>query len=264
MRIEFGGIAAFTAAWNRPDAFRRVISFVGSYTNLRGGNQYASWVRKMEPKPLRIFLQDGYNDQNIYSGNWRIANQDLASALEYAGYESTFVYGSEGHNGKHGSAILPYAMRWHVRDTRNRSRITSVRSNAITPARLLTPRLTGKWSARDIPSPKVRPQIKPGNSSFVDVQKSAIYRVDSSGKTTTFAQDTGKASGLAFGADGKLYAAGQRGITTFDANGRAVKIADGIPANDLAVSAKGNIYFSDPAGHKVWFVNAAPDRSRVN
>src|SRR5262249_42504024 len=65
-----GGIAAFTVAWNRPDAFRRALSFVGSYTNLRGGQVYSSLIRKTEPKPLRAFLQDGKNDQNIYSGNW--------------------------------------------------------------------------------------------------------------------------------------------------------------------------------------------------
>src|SRR4051812_49283624 len=76
-----GGIAAFTLAWTRPDAFRRVISFIGSYTNLRGGEIYSSHIRKTEPKPLRVFLQDGRNDQNIYSGNWFIGNQDIASAL---------------------------------------------------------------------------------------------------------------------------------------------------------------------------------------
>src|SRR5713101_7378898 len=111
-----GGIAAFTAAWERPDAFRRVLSFIGSYTNLRGGQIYSSLIRKTEPKPLRVFLQDGKNDQNIYAGNWFIGNQDMASALTYAGYDATFVVGTEGHNSKHGSAILPDALRWLWRD----------------------------------------------------------------------------------------------------------------------------------------------------
>jgi hypothetical protein len=93
-----------------------VLSFVGSYTNLRGGHVYSSLIRKTEPKPLRVYLQDGRNDQNIYSGNWFIGNQDMASALAYAGYDSTFVIGDEGHNNKHGSAILPDALRWLWRD----------------------------------------------------------------------------------------------------------------------------------------------------
>jgi enterochelin esterase-like enzyme len=107
-----GAIAAFTAAWHRPESFHRVLSFIGSYVNLRGGNMYSSLVRKMEPKPLRVFLQDGSNDLNIYSGSWWQANNDLASALEYAGYEMKFVTGTEGHNSKHGSAIFADALKW--------------------------------------------------------------------------------------------------------------------------------------------------------
>ncbi len=82
-----GAIAAFTVAWQRPDAFRRVFSTIGTYVGLRGGNDYATYVRKTEPKPLRVFLQDGSNDLNIYGGNWWVANQDMLSALEFAGYE---------------------------------------------------------------------------------------------------------------------------------------------------------------------------------
>src|SRR6266404_8452580 len=104
-----GGIAAFTAAWERPDDFRRVLSFVGSFTNLRGGDVYDSLIRKMEPKPLRVFLQDGSNDQSIYSGSWYLANQSVAKSLEYNGYDRNFVMGSEGHNSRHGAAILPDA-----------------------------------------------------------------------------------------------------------------------------------------------------------
>jgi gluconolactonase len=105
-----GGICAFTVAWNRPDAFRRVLSFIGSYTNLRGGEIYPSLIRRTEPKPLRVFLQDGSRDLNPFAGNWWIANQDMASAFEYAGYETTFVTGDQGHNGTHGSAVFPDAV----------------------------------------------------------------------------------------------------------------------------------------------------------
>ena len=111
-----GGIASFTAAWVRPDAFRRVLSFIGSYTDLRGGDVYPNLIRKTEPKPLRVFLQDGSNDQNIYAGSWYLANQSMASALAFSGYESKFVVGTESHNGKHGGAILPDALRWLWQD----------------------------------------------------------------------------------------------------------------------------------------------------
>ena len=107
-----GGIAAFTAAWERPDYFRRVLMFVGSFTNLRGGDVYPGLIRKLEPKPLKVFMQDGENDLNIYSGSWWMANQDVHSALEYAGYDVKFVKGEEGHNNKHGRSILPEGLRW--------------------------------------------------------------------------------------------------------------------------------------------------------
>lgn len=86
-----GAIAAFTAAWERPDAFSRVFSTIGTFVGLRGGNSYPILVRKSEAKPIRVFLQDGSNDQNIYGGNWWIANQDMLSALEFAGYEVKYA-----------------------------------------------------------------------------------------------------------------------------------------------------------------------------
>jgi len=63
-----GGICAFTVAWERPDVFRRVVSFVGSFTNLRNGDRYPDLIRKTEPKPIRVFQQDGKKDLNIYAG----------------------------------------------------------------------------------------------------------------------------------------------------------------------------------------------------
>src|SRR5467141_4039977 len=90
-----GAICAFTAAWERPDAFRRVFSAIGTYVGLRGGNGYATLIRKYEPKPIRIFLQDGSADQNIYGGDWWMANQEMERALKFAGYEVNHEWGTE-------------------------------------------------------------------------------------------------------------------------------------------------------------------------
>src|SRR5205823_12742006 len=81
-----GAICAFTAAWERPGAFRRVFSSIGTYVGLRGGNVYPTLVRKVEPKPIRIFLQDGSADLNIFGGDWWMANQEMERALTFAGY----------------------------------------------------------------------------------------------------------------------------------------------------------------------------------
>ena len=111
-----GAICAFTAAWERPDAFRRVFSAIGTYVGLRGGNVYPTLIRKFEPKPIRIFLQDGSSDLNIYGGDWWMANQEMERALIFAGYEVNHDWGTGGHSGEHATKIFADAMRWLWKD----------------------------------------------------------------------------------------------------------------------------------------------------
>ncbi len=113
-----GAIAAFTVAWEKPDAFHKVVSHIGSFTNIRGGYVYPALIRqtKDKPKPLRVFLQDGSNDLDNLHGNWPLSNQDMAAALKFAGYDYQFVLGDGGHSGKHGGAIFPETLRWLWRD----------------------------------------------------------------------------------------------------------------------------------------------------
>ncbi len=106
-----GAICAFTAAWEHPEEFSRVFSAIGTYTGLRGGDRYPILVRKYEPKPIRIFLQDGSNDLNIYAGDWWKANESMERAFIFSGYEVNHVWGEGGHNGNQGTAYFPQAMR---------------------------------------------------------------------------------------------------------------------------------------------------------
>ena len=110
--MSSGGICAWTVAWERPDLFRKVISHIGSFVNIRGGHQYPSMIRKSEKKPIRVFLQDGSRDLDNVHGNWPLSNQQMAKALEFKGYDFQFVYGEGEHNGKHGGAIFPDTLRW--------------------------------------------------------------------------------------------------------------------------------------------------------
>jgi enterochelin esterase family protein len=107
-----GGICAWTVAWERPDAFRKVLSHIGSFTNIRGGHVYHALIRKTEPKPIRVFLQDGSNDLDNAHGNWWLANQEMAAALKYAKYDYQFLGGEGAHDGNHGGAILPESLVW--------------------------------------------------------------------------------------------------------------------------------------------------------
>jgi enterochelin esterase-like enzyme/sugar lactone lactonase YvrE len=262
-----GGIAAFTAAWERPDAFRRVLSFIGSFTNLRGGDRYANLIRIMEPKPLRVFLQDGSSDLNIYSGSWYLANQAVAKSLEYAGYDSQFVVGTEGHNSRHGGAILPRALRWLWRDyprpigagpaaPAERHFIAEI----LDPGRDWEP-VGGSYQATDAPAVD-----RDGNVYFSDAGASVIYKAAADGSVTVFRRDTGGVSGLMFGADGRLYAVegARKRVVAYQPDGGVQVLASGLNSpNDLAVSPSGGVYFSETYGRRIWLVDARGNQRLV-
>ena len=112
--ISSGGICAFTVAFERPDLFRKVLSHVGSFADIRGGDHYPSLVRrtKESPKPIRVFLQAGEHDLDNWHGHWWLSNLQMEKALAFAGYDHKLVGGVGGHNGKHGGAILPESLEW--------------------------------------------------------------------------------------------------------------------------------------------------------
>jgi enterochelin esterase family protein len=119
-----GAIAAFTVAWQRPNHFRKVLSFIGSFVNLRGGHVYPELIRDSEKKPLRVFLQDGRNDNRGMrrdgeydeKRDWFFQNVRLMQALTAKGYDVNYNWGIGRHSSKHGGAIMPSAMRWLWRD----------------------------------------------------------------------------------------------------------------------------------------------------
>lgn len=110
--LSSGGICAFTAAWQRPDYFSKVMTDYGSFTNIRGGSAYPDLIRKGEKKGIKIFMQDGSNDlQNVY-GDWWLSNLQMESAFRFKNYEYKFEKGVGGHSGKHAGSILPESMKW--------------------------------------------------------------------------------------------------------------------------------------------------------
>jgi enterochelin esterase family protein len=107
-----GGICAWTVAWERPDAFRKVASSIGSFTNIRGGDAYPGMIRKTEKKPIRGFFQEGINDLDNEHGNWPLGNMAMEAALKFKGYDHKYIWGHGAHSGKQMGAIFPDAMRW--------------------------------------------------------------------------------------------------------------------------------------------------------
>ena len=111
--ISSGGICAFTVAWEKPDQFSKVLSHVGSFTNIRGGHNYEALIRKTKPsKAIKVFLQDGSNDLDNEHGNWPLANQQMYASLKFMKYDVKFVFGEGKHSGVHGGAILPESLEW--------------------------------------------------------------------------------------------------------------------------------------------------------
>jgi gluconolactonase len=258
-----GAIAAFTAAWERPDYFRRVFSSIGTYVGLRGGDEYATLIRKTEPKPIRIFLQDGSGDLDIYAGSWFIANQDMLRSFEWAGYDVNHIWGDGAHNGKHATAIFPEALKWLWRDYP-----APVQAN---------PGKTSKSKAYEVVSPDSSWELvseghnftegpaanKAGEVFFTDIPNNRIHKIGLDGKVSVFAENTQKANGLMFGPDGRLFACadGAKQIVAYTENGQSSVIAEGLSTNDICVTHSGNIYATDPALQQVWLIK--PDGSKT-
>jgi sugar lactone lactonase YvrE len=263
--VSSGGIAAFNAAWNRPDQFHRVMTFVGSYGNLRGGDELASLIRKTEPKPLRVFLEDGTNDLNNYAGNWYINAQSMFSALQYAGYESNLSVGSEGHLSRHGGSILPDAMRWLWKDY---------------PKPVAKPSLAVERGAYDFVQAGTDWELigqgykfadgaaadKAGNVFFTDRPNQKIYKIDLDGNVSLWKDDSGGPVGMVFGPDGRMYVGESvaKQVVSYAPDGTETVIATDINPNDLVVTAANNVYVTESLTHRVWFIDAKGNKRVVN
>ncbi|MGE0883288.1 MAG: SMP-30/gluconolactonase/LRE family protein [Blastocatellales bacterium] len=240
-----GAIAAFTTAWEKPDAFSRVFSTIGTYVGLRGGHEYSTLIRKYEPKPIRIFLQDGSNDLNIYGGDWWMANQAMERSLSFAGYEVAHVWGEGSHNGRHGTALFPEAMKWLWKDWPAPVKNGATRNNTLTD--ILIPgegwQLVSEGH-RFTEGPAANPK---GEVYFTDGANNRIFKVGLDGKVSEFITNSNRGSGQALGPDGRLYTVnGSQQIVAYDPTGKMSIIAEGIRGNDIVVASNGNIYVTEP------------------
>jgi enterochelin esterase family protein len=259
-----GGICAFTVAWERPDQFRKVLSTIGSFTNIRGGHNYPALIRKTEPKPIRVFLQDGSNDLNNLHGDWPLANQEMASALRFMGYDHKFVLGDGSHNSRHGGAILPDALRWLWRVPEPLpAPLTKDNLKGDDALVKILPRDQGWELVMDgLGFSDAACSDAEGNFYFSDVRNAKLYKVGAEGKPSVWFEGNPRISGMKFGPDGRLYAASQgsvggtkdekKAIVAIEPESKKVVIiATDVTPNDLVVSKAGWIYFTDTAAGQV-------------
>ncbi|MBS1566336.1 MAG: SMP-30/gluconolactonase/LRE family protein, partial [Bacteroidetes bacterium] len=263
-----GAICAFTAAWERPAEFSRVFSAIGTYVGLRGGERYPTLIRKTAPKPLRIFLQDGTNDLNIYGGDWWKANETMERALTFAGYELKHIWGEGGHNGQQGNAVFPEAMRWLWKDWP--APVTKGAGKNQMLNDILLPGEDWQVVAEGLGFSEGTAANAAGEVFFQDIPNSKTYKIGLDGKMTVLPLDARRASGTCFGPDGKRYVvAGQdKKIMAYDVQGKATVIADTLAGNDLVLAANGNIYVTNPDGNerpgRLWLIRPGGERVEVD
>ena len=268
--VSTGAVGAFMAAWNRPDQFHRVLSFIGTFVAMKGADSLPALIRKTEPKPIRVFLQDGRNDHIVpaepfgtfYAGSWPINNEVMYEAFELAGYDVKLVIGDEGHNMKQGAAIMPDALRWLWRDYPNP---VTVHEPAAMSQPGWDPR--GKvystvWAAKgwepvggSYQGLSNAASVKDGSVYFADARR--IYKSDADGKVTVFKEGAG-AVALAAGPDGRLYAAqpARKRIVSYGAGGGEKVVAQNVEAGSLAITAASGLYFIDRAHKSIGYAGA--------
>jgi gluconolactonase len=249
-----GAVCAFTAAWERPDEFSRVFSAIGTYTGLRGADRYDILVRKHEPKKIRVFLQDGANDLNNPFGDWWMANQSMERALTWAGYEVAHEWGEGGHNGQHGTAVFPKAMRWLWKDWPKP--VAKGSSSNIFLKEILQPNEDWELVGEGYGFTEGTAVNAAGEVFFHDIPNSKTYKIGLNKGLSLYNDKALKASGAAFTPAGlMLMATGawgdppSRAVLSYD--GTSTKtIADSAACNDITVAYNGNIYITQPDGRE--------------
>ncbi|MDO8541481.1 MAG: SMP-30/gluconolactonase/LRE family protein [Opitutaceae bacterium] len=262
-----GGIAAFTTAWERPDQFRKVFSTVGSFTNIRGGNDYPALIRKTERKPIRMFLQDSSGDLDNTNGHWPTANQRMHAALRYMGYDVRFDFvEGYGHNPFRGGSIFPDALRWLWRSEKAKPAIDTKGDLAVdmTLHRLLIDGEGWQPAVEGLTFADAACSDAAGNFYYSDVRTGGIFRLGSGGERTKISDEA--ASGMKFGPDGRLYGclgAKKHIIALTLPDGVVEKIAVDVQPNDFVITDRGHIYFTETQKKQVSFVDVKARQVRV-
>jgi sugar lactone lactonase YvrE len=265
-----GGIGAFTLAWRRPDVFGRVYAVIGTFVSMRGGSDYPTLIRKTEPKPIRIFLEDGSTDAwNPLFGSWFTANENMEAALSFAGYDVEHVWGTHGHNGRPGAVIFPDVLRWLWRDWPTPLK-AGISHNDMLQSILLPgegwEEVAGTYQGADGLCANQQ-----GEVYFSDAADRVIYKIPDDGKPIPFTQTGSAVRGLAFGPEGTLYGAApdEGKIMTFTTDGTAKTITDGIRGHSLVVTSDKTVYATEPGNHsdepsKLWQIKSNGDKEVID
>ncbi len=258
-----GGIAAFNAAWERPDAFSRVYANSGSFVAFRGGHEFPTLVRKFEAKPIRAYLTTGTRDMENCAGDWFLIDQEMDKALRFSGYDYSFRI----INGGHVAGYYDYfreAMSYLWKDWPQ-----PVKAGPSAPRVRDILLADEDWQlvTKDRHDARAPACNASGEVFFVDTADNKIYRIDLEGNVKAFLSDAGHANGLTVDTEGSLNTVSSKSgrIMRYDASGKGSLVIKGIHGEHLLATPGGGLYVTSngdkPAGSgSVWVVKDGQKR----
>lgn len=253
-----GGITAFAAAWNRPEAFSRVYCVSGSFVAFRGGHEFPTMVRKFEARPIRSFLTTGTHDMENVAGDWFLVDQEMDKALVFSGYDYRFRI----IEGRHGAGYMEnwreaMAYLWKGWPERIKAGPSAPRAQEI-----LLPGEDWQLVAEGFKSTRGPSTNANGEVFFADTTANKIHRIDLDGKASEFATDTGNAHCVSVGADGKVYTVSEKSgkVMSYDSNGKGSLVLEGQTGHSILTHPNGSLYVTDNDdkkpnnGGSVWLI----------
>jgi enterochelin esterase-like enzyme/sugar lactone lactonase YvrE len=235
-----GGIAAFTAAWNRPEAFSRVYAASGSWVAFRGGHEFPTMVRKFEARPIRAFVTTATRDMENAAGDWFLLDQEMDKALKFSGYDYQFRIIDGGH-------VQGYAEHWQEamaflwRDWPQR---VKAGPSAPRAQEFLVPGEEWKLVAEGFKSTRGPACNAAGEVFFADTSNNKIHRIGLDGKVSVFVEDTAQAHCVTVGADGSLFTISEKSgkLMRYDTAGKGNVVMDDIVGHSILARPDGSLY----------------------
>jgi gluconolactonase len=250
-----GGIAAFNAAWERPDAFSRVYANSGSFVAFRGGHEFPTLIRKFEAKPIRSYLTTGMRDMENCAGDWFLLDQEMDKALKFSGYDYSFRI----INGGHVAGYYDYyreAMSYIWKDW---PKPVLAGPSAPRVRDVILPNEGWQLVSSDAHDAHGPTTGANGDVYFVAAAKNQVLRIEGDGRVKEFLSDAGHANSLTMGADGTLYAVSRETgkLMSYDASGKGTLVAEDLPGHHILATPGGGLYVtSNVHSGAVWFVKA--------
>lgn len=261
--LSSGAIGSFIAGWHPPHHFRRMYISICTFVDMLGAHSLPIWVRKTEPRPLRIYQQETADDNDRLWGNWPQGNAQMAEALVFSNYDAQFVVGPGIHDFDHATEMMPEALHWLWRDYPEP--ITAATTGPIFEALLIPDESWGEFWER--PDNTGGPDVlaaadRDGTLWIADPDTGLVFRLAADNSSEIISTGTGPIIAIAVGPDDRLYASqpDQRRIVAYDAEGSESVVASDIAARDLTHTAAGAIICTEPEQGTITVIT--PDGAR--